>query len=101
MNNRRGHKPPSLQQLTRDVDDFNHQCPVGTDVILRKDDGSSVNTKVKLPATVLGGHTAVAWLDGQASCWNLDRVTRNPTCSLCGQPTHPYRECGETRVRGD
>ncbi len=54
--------------------DWNEKHPVGTEVIVRMDDGTEVRTKTTHEATVLGGHTAVAWLEGIRGCYNLERV---------------------------
>lgn len=39
------------------------------------DDGSDVPSKTRSPAEVLGGHSAVVWLEGTSGCYLLDRVT--------------------------
>ncbi len=53
--------------------DWNEAHPVGTQVHVRQDDGVTLLTKTRSAAQVLGGHTAVVWLDGVAGCYRLDR----------------------------
>lgn len=57
------------------VDQWNAQHPAGTAVTVRKDDGSEIQTKTRSEAAMLGGHTAVIWLDGMSGCYLLERVT--------------------------
>lgn len=63
------------KQLQRQVDQWNARYPEGTEVTVRKDDGEFISTKTCSLASVLGGHTAVVWLDGISGCYLLDRVT--------------------------
>jgi hypothetical protein len=52
---------------------FNQLHPVGSDVAVVKDLGEMQKDVIKYPATIMGGHTAVAWLvKGGSYC--LDRV---------------------------
>jgi hypothetical protein len=53
---------------------FNKMHPVGSNVIVVKDLGEQVEATVLHPASILGGHTAVAWFSGIPGCYNLDRV---------------------------
>jgi|BarGraIncu00421A_1022006.scaffolds.fasta_scaffold142198_2 hypothetical protein len=55
------------------VKDWNEKYPVGTVVIVTKDDETEVLTKTVHAATVVGG-TAVAWLEAISGCYDLDRV---------------------------
>ena len=55
-------------------DVFNKLHPVGSPVTVIKDLGEKVETKVKYPAQILSGHTAVVWLHGISGCYLLDRV---------------------------
>lgn len=59
------------QQL---VDQFNASVPVGAPVRVRLDSGELRETKVTMPADLLGGHTPVVWLEGISGCYALDRV---------------------------
>jgi hypothetical protein len=56
------------------VEHWNKAVKVGMDVWLRLDDGAEVLTKTSSEAKVLGGHSAVVWLDGFSGCWALSRV---------------------------
>jgi len=61
---------------------WNERYPVGTDVIVTKDDGSEVATKTRSSAEILSGHTPVIWLQGIRGCYILERVRPN----LSGSP---------------
>jgi hypothetical protein len=50
--------------------------PEGTDVVVRKDDGSEVETKTASGPFLLGGHTACIMLDGISGAYALERVKR-------------------------
>lgn len=50
--------------------------PIGTEVIVRKDSGDEVRTRTQSEAQLLGGHTAVIWLEGISGCYSLERVRR-------------------------
>lgn len=56
------------------VEAFNIEHPVGSPVTVRMDGGGILDTTVKAPAQVLGGHTPVVWLDGISGCYALSRV---------------------------
>lgn len=58
------------------VADWKH--PVGTPVRYRRDDGSFITTRTRSEPHVLGGHTAVIWLEGHAGCFSLSRVEALP-----------------------
>lgn len=73
-------KPPSPKRLQRQVDYWNADCPVGQEVSFRTDAGRLRYTKTRSAAQVLGGHTAVIFLEGVTGCYLLDRVAaRNVT----------------------
>jgi hypothetical protein len=55
-------------------DVFNERYPVGSTVTVVKDLGEKFETTVKRSAQILGGHTAVVWVDGISGCYLLDRV---------------------------
>lgn len=61
----------------KQINQFNERCPVGTEVIVMLDDGRDVYDKVKHEATIMGGHTPVAWLHGHGA-YRLDRVRKAP-----------------------
>lgn len=54
---------------------WNLRNPPGTPVLVTKDDGTEFLTRTRSEAEVLGGHTAVVWLDGLRGCFVLHRCT--------------------------
>jgi hypothetical protein len=64
----------SPAQLQRECDRFNQQCPIGTPVIVTRDGGEQFHSTTTTVAQVLGGHTAVIWVQEGRSCIPLDRV---------------------------
>ena len=70
-------EPKSAEQLQKAVKDFNRDFPVGTPVILRKDFGKEVKTKVAGIAFVLGGHSAMAFFEGVSGCYSIDGRVRH------------------------
>lgn len=56
------------------VEVFNQKHPVGASAVVIKDDGKWVKTSVKYPAEIMGGHTAVVWLNGISGAYALSRV---------------------------
>jgi hypothetical protein len=65
-----------LAKLQAQCDKFNAENPIGTEVLVRKDDGSKVLTITTSIAQVLSGHTPVIWLKGISGCYLLDRVSK-------------------------
>lgn len=59
--------------LQDDVDNWNRQYPIGTAVIVTKDNGAQVHTKTRSEASVMSGHSAVIWLKGISGCYALER----------------------------
>ena len=60
-----------------EVDNFNRSVPVGTMVRYWKMDrvGEPSGTgKIRHPATVLSGHTAVGWVEGCSGCVALTHI---------------------------
>ena len=64
---------PDYKHHEKLVRDWNEKYPVGTQVIVTLDDKREVRTETVHEATMLGGHTAVAWLKDYG-CYSLDRV---------------------------
>jgi hypothetical protein len=65
-----------MKRLTqKDCDAWNVMHPVGAAVKVRRDNGEVQDTKTISPAEMLGGHTAVIWLEGISGCYMLDRVS--------------------------
>lgn len=57
------------------VEAWNVEHPVGSKVVVTRDSGVMFETTVKHPATVLGGHSPVAWVHGIAGCYDIGRIT--------------------------
>lgn len=55
------------------VELFNTKYKVGDQVTVIDDYGKEFIDEIKYPASVMGGHTAVAWLKGKGS-YLIDRV---------------------------
>jgi hypothetical protein len=68
-------KKKSATTLERDVGTWNAEVPVGAPVNYRNDRGKIIETHTKSPASVLGDHTAVVWLEGVRGCIALRHVT--------------------------
>ena len=58
----------------RSVRKWNETVPVGSEVLLTKDDGTKVRTRTRSTAAMLSGHTAVIWVEGESAAWLLERV---------------------------
>ncbi|KKN81376.1 hypothetical protein LCGC14_0319890 [marine sediment metagenome] len=69
------HKLRSHQENLDLVDDW-VDVPIGTEVVLKHDDGHCSLSFTRSAPEFLGGHTPVIWLRGWAACWALDRVAR-------------------------
>lgn len=67
-------KQPSLLSLQDQVDQFNAEHHVGTQVNLRLDSGEVKTVTVKHKATILGGHSAVGWFEEVSGCYALRNV---------------------------
>ena len=48
--------------------------PLGTEVIVTRDNGQEVKTKMWHAPTMLGGHTPVGWFEDITGCYSLERV---------------------------
>jgi len=59
----------------RRVEEWNKNYKIGIDVEVMKDDGSTIFTKTRSLAWVLGGHTPVILLEGISGCYALERVS--------------------------
>lgn len=67
-------KRPNVAKLQKQCDEWNKAHPIGTSVILTRDSGAVQETKTRSEAQILGGHSAVIWLDGVSGCYSLDNV---------------------------
>jgi hypothetical protein len=65
----------SAAQLQAACDKFNAAHQVGASVSVKLDSGEVRETVTNSEAQVMGGHTAVIWLDGIIGCYDLERVT--------------------------
>jgi acetylornithine/succinyldiaminopimelate/putrescine aminotransferase len=54
---------------------FNTKYKVGDKVIVLDDNGNEFTDIVKNPATIMGGHTPMAWLERKGS-YRIERVIR-------------------------
>lgn len=68
---------PTYQELCTEIRIFNVRYPVGSLVIVNKDDGSKVTTRVRYPAKIVGDSPAV-WLEDILGCYKMDRVEGVP-----------------------
>jgi hypothetical protein len=57
------------------VRQWNEAHRVGVAVVVRLDGGGELLTTTRSPAHLLGGHSAVVWVHGLASCYALSHVT--------------------------
>ena len=64
----------SIEVMQSKVEVFNRKHSVGSPVTVIKDLGEIVETSVQHPADILGGHTAVVWLEGISGAYILNRV---------------------------
>lgn len=58
-----------------ECDLFNAINPIGTEVLVKRDNGDLQTTTTRSKAEVLSGHSAVIWLDGISGCYLLSRVS--------------------------
>lgn len=61
------YKQPSQAQLQMQADAFNFNFKVGDKVNVRKDSGEMIEDTIKHQATIMGGHTVMAWLEKSGS----------------------------------
>lgn len=62
-----------IAKLQKQVDDWNNKFPPGQKVNVLLDGGSTFHTTTRSRAQLLGGHSAVVWLDGISGCYLLER----------------------------
>jgi hypothetical protein len=63
------------------VQRFNQRFPVGATLRLRRDSGWTT-TRVRAPAEVLEGHTAVGWFEGVTGCYSIESDRIEQVCRL-------------------
>lgn len=74
-------RPPSPKKLQAEVERFNARFPVGSRVLAwtgLMGDGPGKPGTVRAPAYVLGGHTAVASIDGVTGCVSTSHIAAAP-----------------------
>lgn len=49
--------------------------PIGTEVSIRRSDGTKWITKTRTAPQLLSGHTWVVWVEGHAACYSLGHVS--------------------------
>lgn len=68
-------KRKTLKQLQAECDKFNAANAIGADVFVKLDGiEEPFKTKTKSTAQIMGGHTAVIWLENVSGAYKLDRV---------------------------
>lgn len=66
-------KKKQIYDPQKKVDEWNNKHPVGTKVIVTKDDGKKIHTTTTAPCSVMCG-TIVIWLKDISGCYELERV---------------------------
>lgn len=64
----------SVEVMKSKIEVFNEKHSVVSPVVVVKDAGEKIMATIKYPARVMGGHTAVVWLDGISGAYSLNRV---------------------------
>lgn len=57
------------------VESWNYEHPIGSKVVVTRDNGETLETTVKHEAQLLGGHSPVAWVHGISGCYDIGRIT--------------------------
>jgi hypothetical protein len=65
---------PGLESQRAQINRWNARYPVGTRVVVTRDNGSEIVTRTRSGAQLLSGHTAVIFLEGISGCYLLGRV---------------------------
>lgn len=70
-------KRPSAAQLQRQCDLWNAKHPVGTVVSYEAlvGEGETARGRTTAEAQIMGGHSAVIWLDCKSGCVDLEHCT--------------------------
>ena len=63
-----------VKVLEKMTDDWNKTVRIGDLVTYLDDYGAANITRTRSEASLLGGHTAVVWVEGRVGCVNLARV---------------------------
>lgn len=92
-------KRKSQAQLEAEVTAFNNANPVGTSVVVTRDDGTHHLTKTRSEAFVMGGHSAMIQVHGISGAYRLDRVNRSPaTPTATNPPTTPLSDLSRPQL---
>ena len=75
MTTRAERQAQATAKLQAACDKFNAAHQVGAAVSVKLDGGEVRETVTTSEAQVMGGHSAVIWLDGISGCYDLERVT--------------------------
>ena len=75
MTTRAERQAQATAKLQAACDKFNAAHQVGASVSVKLDSGEVRETVTNSEAQVMGGHSAVIWLDGVSRCYDLERVT--------------------------
>jgi len=67
-------RKPTPKRVEAKVERWNRRYPVGTPVIVQRDNGDLYTTRTRSEASLLPSGTAVIWVDGISGCYSLDRV---------------------------
>jgi hypothetical protein len=74
MTTRAERQAQATAKLQAVCDKFNAAHQVGAAVSVELDSGKVRETVTTSEAQVMGGHSAVIWLDGISGCYDLERV---------------------------
>lgn len=66
---------PNSAKLQQQCDAWNAAHPIGTSVVVRKDNGINQQSQTSSEAYVMGGHSAVIFITGISGCYDLNRVS--------------------------
>lgn len=75
MTTRAERQAQATAKLQAACDKFNAAHQVGAAVSVKLDGGEVRETVTTSEAQVMGGHSAIIWLDGVRGCYDLERVT--------------------------
>lgn len=60
----------------KELADLWSQVPIGTPVLVKKDDGSIFTTRTRSAGWLLSGHSAVIMVEGISGAYSLERIQR-------------------------
>lgn len=77
-------KPMTSAAKQKLIDEFNSRFAVGDTCEVRMDSGEVRPCTVKWEASMMGGHTPVAWLNEISGAYDLRRVNMNTLLARAG-----------------